>query len=171
MRILFIIISGLLAILFIDLIQAGTSYTVTNGVVRDHTTGLIWIRCTLQPNGAPDESTSCSAIKGRYIWTDAIDACNNLIFSGRSDWRLPNIKELQSISVHYPATVIEPPAINHSVFPNTASNHYWSSTSYISNPSSNAWTIDFSAGSATFPFKTDGLDDSNPIYVRCVAGP
>jgi len=53
-----------------------------NGTVTDIATGLTWMQ----------------ADSGRgMVWAEALAYCENLDYSGRNDWRLPNIKELQSI--------------------------------------------------------------------------
>ena len=58
-------------------IQANTN------LVRDNLTGLMWARN--------------ANLDGTKIWNDAIDYCNVLSLGGYSDWRLPNVRELQSL--------------------------------------------------------------------------
>ncbi len=53
-----------------------------DGTVTDHATGLMWMQ---NDNG--------SAI----LWKDALTYAEDFSFAGYSDWRLPDIKELQSI--------------------------------------------------------------------------
>ncbi|MBI5634638.1 MAG: DUF1566 domain-containing protein [Nitrospirae bacterium] len=79
------------------------------------------------------------------------------------DWRLPNVKELESIL----DDTLNNPSIDQIYFPGTQSLNYWSSTSFA-NPYSNgyAWKVAFNGGdignSSTF-------DSSiNNSYVRCV---
>ncbi len=97
-----------------------------NGTISDLATGLMW-------QTADDGNTRS--------WQDAISYCENLDVSGYNDWRLPNIKELQSI-VDYsksPATS-NSPAIN-SLFSCTEITdpdgnpgqygYYWSGTTHL----------------------------------------
>lgn len=50
----------------------------------DNITGLMWSKNANLPNGV-------------MTWNDAIDYANNLSLCGHSDWRLPNVNELNSI--------------------------------------------------------------------------
>jgi hypothetical protein len=53
-----------------------------NGTITDRATGLTW---TQNDNG------------DGVIWDEALSYCEALNLGGTGDWRLPNIKELQSI--------------------------------------------------------------------------
>jgi hypothetical protein len=53
-----------------------------NGAINDKATGLTW-----------QQADSGMGMD----WTSALAYCENLTLAGRSDWRLPNAKELQSI--------------------------------------------------------------------------
>ncbi|MBN1420307.1 MAG: DUF1566 domain-containing protein [Planctomycetes bacterium] len=75
-------------------------------------------------------------------WQDALKYCDGLVFAGRDDWRLPNIRELLSI-VDYGRT---DPAID-PVF-GALSEWYWSSSTGAWWPG-NAWGVGFGYGSAT----------------------
>lgn len=60
-----------------------------DGTVTDNLTGLMWIKDPAQAGlGSP------------MYWYDALNACENLIYAGHEDWRLPNINELLSIIDH-----------------------------------------------------------------------
>lgn len=114
-------------------------------LVVDDQTGLIW-----QDNG------KAKTIK--RDWVGAKAYCRNLSFAGYSDWRLPDIKELQSIvdiKRHKPAIAES--------FKSVASNHYWSSTKTVPD-STNAWYVQFENG---FTFVDCKLKKR---YVRCVRG-
>ncbi|MFA6435102.1 MAG: DUF1566 domain-containing protein [Elusimicrobiales bacterium] len=121
---------------------AGSSVTV------DDLTGLMWVS-TGSNNG------------GTANWTTALTSCENSVYAGYSDWRLPNLKELHSI-VNYGASAA--PYIDGNAFPNTVSG-YWSSTVRVSF-STGALYVDFnSAGMIYHSIKT-----LNGLRVRCVRG-
>ncbi len=106
---------------------------------------------------------SPSPIPASMIWSTAITNCNQLVFdkyAGYDDWRLPNIKELQSI-VDY--GVRPPPAIDKTIFPNTSVGTYWSSTTCADSPGK-AWYVD---GQGTVG-STD--KSNNNLFVRPVRG-
>ncbi|HDP80735.1 MAG TPA: DUF1566 domain-containing protein [Spirochaetes bacterium] len=154
----------LITFTLITLIFAGTHYRVTNEIVYDETTKLTWTRCSLLAGGSADMSAACSGVKGELTWEEAVDACNHLNYSGRKDWRLPNIKELKSIVVYNVDGTY--PCINKMCFPNTKTSHYWSSTTHpYVNDNHTAFTLDYLAGNITYHMKTSRW------YVRCVAGP
>ena len=127
-----------------------------DGTVTDKYTGLMWKKCS-----EPDTTTNCSGTPNTYIWTDAITACENLIYAGYSDWRLPNMKELFSL-IKYEGS--SGPYIDTTYFPNI-NDYYWTSTTYP------PWTtyavfVDFSSG------YVNPYDKTDTCYVRCVrAGP
>ncbi|HNR97951.1 MAG TPA: DUF1566 domain-containing protein [Planctomycetota bacterium] len=108
--------------------------------VTDNCTGLMW-----QNETAP----------GEYTWQDALKYCENLTLAGHSDWRLPNVRELQSF-VNYGR---EDPSID-PVF-SAVSSWYWSASTYVSSPSF-AWCVSFYSGSVG----VDGKSSGN--YVRAV---
>ncbi|WP_413693818.1 DUF1566 domain-containing protein [Psychromonas sp. KJ10-2] len=68
----------------------------TDGTVTDKATGLMW------------QSTDDGK---RRNWQDSLAYAENAEYAGHSDWRLPSIKELQSI-VQYGKPVGEWPAID-----------------------------------------------------------
>lgn len=57
-------------------------YVVNNGTVTDAYTGLIW-----------EQNSSEKAL----TWEEALAYCENLSLAGNTDWRLPNINELNSL--------------------------------------------------------------------------
>jgi hypothetical protein len=126
-----------------------------NGAITDTATGLVWER-----QGFPS---------GRFVprgtWQRALADCERLTLAGYADWRLPNIRELESlvdlIGNSHPA--IDP------VF-NCCGNPplYWSSTTWERSPLT-AWIVDFSnglVGALALPY----FKNNPGISIRCVRG-
>lgn len=114
-----------------------------NGTVTDSSTGLVW------QQGEP----------GAKTWGDALNYCEGLSLGGADDWRLPNVKELESLTDDTRYN----PALDKTYFPNATSSNYWSSTTYAYN-TDYAWGVGFSGGVV-------GNDDKGyNDYVRCVRG-
>jgi hypothetical protein len=126
-----------------------------NGTVADNFTGLIW--------------TQNANLFSQQEWNDALAFCNGLESggyglsdgSGAGDWRLPNVRELQSL-IDYnrsgPALPVGHP------FANVQSRYYWSSTTnagYIGD----AWIVSLNNGSMTKEGKTYKFS-----FVWCVQG-
>lgn len=87
-----------------------------NGTITDHATGLMWLQ---------DDS-------GEGIdWEAALAYANDFSFAGYDDWRVPNVKELQTI-VDYSGLY---PAIDPTYFNITDEDAYfWTSTSAYFSP-------------------------------------
>lgn len=92
-------------------------------VVTDKLTGLMWPK-----NGN---------LAGAMTWYSAIDYANNLTLCGHSDWRLPNVNELESlVNSNMPYANAW---LNTQGFNNVLSS-YWSSTTYAKDIYS-AWYV------------------------------
>ena len=144
-----------------------------NGTVTDLNTGLVWEK--LSDDGTVHDKDNL------YTWANAftahVAALNFTSFAGYNDWRLPNVRELQSI-VNYqnvnPA-VSSASAFNTNCAPGcpattcscTASGDYWSSTSSVSDPW-NAWYVRFSYGRVDAFGRSEGK--SGAASVRAVRG-
>ena len=115
-----------------------------NGTVTDSKTGLIW------QQGEPGVKT----------WGNAISYCEGISLGGQNDWRLPNIKELESLTDDARYN----PAIDRTYFPGAIASYYWSSTTYAYYPSL-AWLVNFSNGNVHGYY-----DRYYNMYVRCVRG-
>ena len=113
--------------------------------VTDLATGLIW-----QQDEGPADMT----------WEDALASARALNLGGRADWRLPSIKELQSLNDETRTN----PSINREAFPAAQPVEYWSSTTLFSRDASRAWVMDFRLGIGTYTDKTALR------RVRCVRG-
>ena len=115
-------------------------------VVRHETTGLEWKRCV---EGMTWSGGTCTGSPKKMSWQDALQYAKE-----QEGWRLPNIKELQSIVERCRAN----PAVNTQVFPLTPSADMYSSSpaKQIGDPripdaaAQGVWFIDLSKG-RTFP--------------------
>ena len=73
---------------YVMYVRGNTTYGINNfsdngdGTITDNATGLMWMQ---DDNGEG------------LIWEDALIYAENYEYAGYSDWRLPNVKELQSI--------------------------------------------------------------------------
>ncbi len=152
-------------------VQAGATLAYVDngdGTITDVNTGLVWEK--LSDDGSIHDRDNT------YSWTNAfavkIAALNaGGGFAGRTDWRVPNRKELEIIlnaEVHNPAVS----AIFHTgCVPGstvltgscTRPSYYWSSSSYAYDPT-RAWRVGFDFGAVGAGFKADAL------YVRGVRG-
>ncbi len=153
----------------------GFSYG-NSGVLKKN--GTYYSRCVRGGPFWPSDPTSVLKINSTgtikdthrgYLWQKAGDGakhtkdsassyCGGLELDGYTDWRLPTIEELQTIidNTRYdPALAID--------FFQGASDWYWSSSAYASNPYL-AWYVSFYQGTVHW--------DSNdlPLFVRCVRG-
>ena len=115
-----------------------------DGTVTDNATGLMWQQ---QDDGS------------KRTWSDALTYCEGLSLADHSDWRLPDIKELESVTKDTENIA----AIDATYFLGTKALNYWSSTLKAAY-TVNAWAVPFDHGGV--------FDDagSNPAYVRCTRG-
>ena len=120
---------------------ATTNLTLlSNGLAQDKTTGLMWMRCAFGQTWDSTNST-CTGTAVQITWQDALQASETATYGGYSDWRLPNVKEL--------ATMVEKrcvdPAVNATVFPATAADNFWTSTT-VNDEHTWAWSVAFYNG-------------------------
>jgi Protein of unknown function (DUF1566)/IPTL-CTERM motif len=122
-----------------------------DGTVTDSFTGLVWDQCHYGRTGAncdadvdgdgyPDTGMQTS-FAGALSAAVSANAAN---YKGHNDWRLPNIKELESI-----VDLNNSPSIDKTAFPNTDGSDVWSSTSggFDGNGQLAAYAIYFQDGS------------------------
>jgi hypothetical protein len=140
-----------------------------SGTSVDPRTGLMWDVCTLGETG-----TACKGSASLLDWSDALTAvaaANASNWRGYGDWRLPNIKELDSLIDR----ARDVPAMNTAAFPTAASGVYWSSTTYMASPAM-AWAMSNRQGNVFAWDKstlarirlvrtTTGSPASYPLYV------
>jgi hypothetical protein len=125
-----------------------------DGTVRDNLTGLIWLK-----------NADCF---GEQTWADALNACKTLASpacgltdgSIAGDWRLPNIKELQSLidfgsyEPALPNTAGTGKWSEEDPFTGVLSDFYWSSTTYAPVTTS-AWRMLMQIGRPNYGVKTE----------------
>jgi hypothetical protein len=168
-------------------VQAGAALSYTDngdGTITDRNTGLMWEK--------KDDSEGIHGRYNSYTWgmysepytmngtvvTDFLATLNTPpCFAGYCDWRIPNVKELQSIidyEVPYPGPTVNAAFHNATgcegctdvTLPScscSASILYWSSTTSRSYPF-DAWVLSFSGGDVVNGTK------SNNFPVRAVRG-
>ena len=133
-----------------------------NGAVTDNLTKLIWLK-------------NANAFGGR-TWEQALSDANTLSSgsagltdgSVAGDWRLPNVKELQSLidfGYHNPALSSASGTrkwTSGNAFIGVQPFPYWSSTTY-STSTPHAWVVNLSAGYVYRTNKTDSLDCVWPV--------
>lgn len=124
-----------------------------DGTITHKTTGLTWKRCAEGQNWT---GTTCSGTANTYTFDQAVTITST--FANQSDWRLPNLHELQSILEfgaynlainamifpNTPSTVY--PATSTTLPPNTPKSFFWSRWAGTAN-SSTAWLVSFVDGS------------------------
>ncbi|MBK9440632.1 MAG: DUF1566 domain-containing protein [Comamonadaceae bacterium] len=130
-----------------------------DGTVTDSATSLVWMRCSMGQTWNGPASTCTGAALG-YTWEQANALTGTVIFAGQSDWRMPNIRELQSIVDR----TVSDPSIDTVAFVNTPAAHFWSASA-SANESINAWRVGFFNGGAS-----NGYSRSEAYHVRLVRG-
>ena len=110
-----------------------------DGTVKDNLTGLIWLR-----------NANCF---GEETWFNALSVCETLASptcgltdgSVEGDWRLPNLKELQSLLDFGQEGPALPPGHPFVGGIWTAGDNYWSSTTYLPH-NDQAWYVELYNG-------------------------
>ncbi len=101
-----------------------------DGTITDLDTGLMWTQ-------VPTTSTT---------WDNALTNAESLTLGGYTDWRLPNIKELQTLTDYTLATATTTtgikPCLNRTLFSTATATACWSSTS-LKGDTTKAWLVEF----------------------------
>lgn len=159
-------------------IQAGATLSYTDngdGTITDNNTGLEWEKKSDDEAFNDNDNTTFPHDKDNaYTWNNAfavhVAGLNTANFAGFNDWRLPNVKELQSI-VNYEvfnpsvSTAFNTTCAGATVLTGscTAASGYWSSTTFANGPGL-AWGVNF------FDGFLDGVDEFDNLRVRAVRG-
>jgi len=117
-------------------------YTISANEVTDRNTRLVWQR---QVASEPLSFATANIL------------CDESTQGGHADWRLPTLKEIQTIVEERFAT----PMIDPAVFPDTPSGRYWTSSA-ANQGATNA--VYFDAGDG----QTEHAAFDEPLFVRCV---
>ena len=112
-----------------------------DGTITDTSTALMWKQCLEGLDGL----TCQTGLMTETDWAGALSipqtTNNNGGFAGYADWRLPNVAELVSLVEEQCSS----PAINASIFPNTANKFTWTGSPDFYNESA-TWSVDFNIG-------------------------
>jgi hypothetical protein len=136
---------------------------IGDGTIADNLTGLIWMK-------------NANCFEGR-TWQEALDDCNNLSDglcgltdgSTAGDWRLPNHKELLSLThdAYYDPALPDTTGTGQwsqgDPFNGVQSDDYWSSTTFVLNSS-------FGLSVWMYVGYTQMFDKTNALYVWPVRG-
>ena len=121
----------------------GAGFVKSDTVVLDTKKNLMW-------------QDDLEVTQYKTTWSLAKEYCATLTLSGYTDWKLPTVKELQSLVDVKRAN----PAI-HEEFSHCEPTSYWTSTQDMTNKN-HAWYVGFKTG-ATFKDSKD-----YDCYIRCV---
>jgi len=124
-------------------------------IVIDQTTGLMW-EVKTDDNSFHDKDNTYNFY---YLEDKFINRLNQNNFGGFSDWRIPEISELNTLT----DINQDRPSINPQYFPNTNASDYWTATPHV-NDSSQGWCVSFFHGNDTVQSR------QSEYYVRAVRG-
>ena len=131
-------------------VRAGGTLAYTDngdGTITDNNTNLVWEK--------KSADGSIHDVNAFYSWDEAftvhVAQLNAGTFAGHNDWRVPNVKELQSIVDYERAGLTVSSAFDSNCTSGatvltgscTAAGHYWTSTTAAPAPGF-AWTVHFS---------------------------
>ncbi|SHN92583.1 hypothetical protein BHECKSOX_1103 [Bathymodiolus heckerae thiotrophic gill symbiont] len=136
---------------------------------------LIWKRCA---EGQTWNGDTCTGKGKRYKWQARFDHFKTVSFAGYTDWRLPTIKELNTLiycsngyqvqskkddfdSCAKGGKNYQTPTINQTLFPGLPGSLFWPSSANL-NSSSYAWMVSFYHGFGNVN------DRNNYYYIRLV---
>ena len=122
--------------------------------MTDNLTGLMWTKHSNLPGGPRS-------------WVDAVDYCTNMNTGsgtyGYTDWRLPNVREMQSL-IDYGSDFPAMPEV-HPFTDVVSGEKYWSSSTFSVFPElDHSWSVDLRRG------RVDHEDKTLAYYVWPVRG-
>jgi len=167
-------------------VRAGGALRYQNngdGTITDLNTGLMWeqkIRDIVTGKGLHDVTLVFpwdSAAPTIWDWLEQVNTEGGSGLGGQNDWRIPNVKELQSIVDYGASFPAVDPAFNNGPGVGacsvaecslTESAGYWSSTT-VDGFSGSAWGVQFGFGIANGDVKSN-FSFGNGGHVRAVRG-
>ena len=135
-----IYILRLIALLVLTCGPAQAQFFGSDHTVKDVTTGVTWLRCSVGQAWDPSIETCTGKIV--KLNHDEIEiALKQARKQLGGNWRLPTRKELMSLV----CDTCQPPKINSKYFPNLSSEAYWTGDKNWMNPRT-YWTVNFMTG-------------------------
>lgn len=108
-------------------------FIVSGDCVTDNLTGLMWTKSASLPGGT-------------LTWYEALNYANTLNVCGYSDWRLPNVIEMESVSNAGETPVAD--WLDNQGFTDVSIENYWTSTTFAGDTSL-AWVVSMWSGYIT----------------------
>jgi len=124
--------------------------------VLDKKNKLAWRRCV---EGMHWNGSECSGVAAQIGKDSVFNYASNKRAADGKDWRLPNVKELESIVDR----TKENPSIDLTIFPKTPAYWFWTSSPYAHIPTNTYWVVGFYVGNII-----DGHSASLSNYIRLV---
>ena len=164
-------------------VQAGRALSYQDngdGTLTDLNTHLMWEKKS-EDGSLHDVSItlpwSSSTTTTIWDWLAQVNTEGGIGFAGYNDWRIPNVKELQSIIDYGTSDPAVDPAFNRGVSAGctalgcsaTASGSYWSSSTRA-NFHWSAWIVTFYLGTNFSDYKAFDPSFNNVHFVRAVRG-
>ncbi len=164
-------ITGPVAVPDDGVMQAGVSLSYTDngdGTITDNSTGLMWEKKSDDGDRLHDKDNAYywsgnGTQETIWDWLEDVNAEGGTGFAGYHDWRVPNVRELQSI-VNYQSTPLPvSTALNSNCVAGatvltgscTLLTYYWSSTTWARS-TSQVWGVDFNHGEVVPSDKASG---------------
>lgn len=114
-----------------------------DGLVIDDRTGLMWTRCLAAMTW---DGTSCTGTATETDSEGAFQLAVDATLAGHNDWRVPNIKELDSLA----ELACQAPAMDAMAFPGMPTEGFlWSSTPHVLNEHAGFWVLGIESGQIT----------------------
>lgn len=150
-------------------------YLVKEGMAKDPTTGLIWMRCSFGQNW---DGSTCQGEAAKITWKQAMAIPQHFEYADYNDWRVPTREELKSLvdcgQASLEQTSLEDgqsgcsgdhharPTIATKAFPNTPEEWFWSSSA-VAHTDYYAWYVAFGWGHDSWT-----RIDNSKVVVRLV---